>query len=92
MAVYPLQPSLQTVDPLQRLSLQSTRIVTGSCRGSTALQHSTALYSTLSSTALYSIHPLQSPSDIRILEDLWCQEFLLVRGGEQSPLPANAVT
>ena len=46
-------------------ALQPTRIVTGSCRGSTALQHSTALYSTLqlySSTALYSIHPLQSPS------------------------------
>ena len=60
------QPSLQCTDcrPLYN-ALQPTLFVTGSCRGSTALQHSTALYSTLqlySSTALYSIHPLQSPS------------------------------
>ena len=73
MAAEPLQPSLQAVDP----STATTRIETGCCRGSTTVQHSTALqlYSALqytSSTIPLGWFRLTKPRKNRPPQWRWC--------------------
>ena len=65
-----LQPSLHTDCRLYN-ALQPTLFVTGSCRGSTALQHSTALYSStaLQRSTVYILYNPPQPLRLRVIRE-----------------------